>query len=43
MRGSVRGTRTSGTCLVRLLPGRRVDSPRGTGLVRTGGSPRAIR
>jgi hypothetical protein len=42
--GSVRGTRTSGTVRDRFEPPcRRVDKPRGTGLARTGVSPRAIR
>jgi hypothetical protein len=40
--GSVRGTRTNGTCW-RRPPRRRVESPRGTGFDRTGVSPRATR
>ena len=42
--GSVRGTRTSGAVRDRLDPPcRRVSRPRGTGLTRTGVSPRATR
>ena len=42
--GSGRGTRTSGTVRDRFDPPcRRVERPRGTGLARTGVSPRAIR
>ena len=42
--GRVRGTRTSGAIRDRIVPPwRRVISPRGTGLARTGVSPRATR
>ena len=40
--GSVRGTRTNGTCW-RRPPRRRVDKPRGTGFASTPASPRATR
>jgi hypothetical protein len=44
IRGRVRGTRTSGTARDLFVPPwRRVSSPRGTGLTRTGVSPRATR
>jgi len=42
--GNVRGTRTSGAIRDRIVPPwRRVSRPRGTGLTRTGVSPRATR
>jgi hypothetical protein len=44
IRGRVRGTRTSGAIRDRTVPPwRRVSSLRGTGLTRTGVSPRATR